>query len=159
MTIFSNFEWVSYWNFVFKKGNKMENVKIEKDIKVFYVTASSFPEGIREAIDKLHSLFPFSKERNIFGLSRPENGGGIVYRAAADEMEKGEADRLVCETLIVKKGNYVSLTVNDFRKDPMAITKALEQLLALPNIDPQGYCLEWYETDKEAVKCMIRLDE
>ena len=137
----------------------MEKVRIEKNIKVFYVTATSFPEGIAEATGKLHSLFPFSQERKIFGLSRPENGGAIVYRAAAEEMEKGEAERLGCETLIVKKGNYVSLTVNDFRKEPMAITKAFEQLLAEPNLDPQGYCVEWYVTDKEAVNCMIRLEK
>lgn len=137
----------------------MEKVRIEKDIKVFYVTAPSFPEGIAEATGRLHSLFPFSRERKIFGLSRPENGGAIVYRAAAEEMEKGEGERLGCETLIVKKGNYISLTVNDFRKDPMVITKAFEQLLAEPNLDPQGYCVEWYATDKEAVKCMIRLEK
>ena len=137
----------------------MEKVKIEKDIKVFYVTAPSFPEGIKEATDKLHSLFPFSHERKIFGMSRPENGGAIIYRAAAEELKKGEAGRLGCETLILKKGNYVSLTVNDFRKDPMKIKKAFDKLLTEPNLDPQGYCVEWYATDREAVKCMIRLDE
>lgn len=137
----------------------MEKVKIENDIKVFYVTALSFPDGISEATDKLHSLFPFSQERNIFGLSRPENGDAIVYRATAEEMENGEAERLGCETLFIKKGNYVSLTVNDFRKDPLAIKKAFDKLLTVPNLDPQGYCVEWYATDKEEVRCMIRLNE
>lgn len=137
----------------------MENIKIKNDIKVFYVTALSFPEGISEATDKLHSLFPFSKERNIFGLSRPENGGGIVYRAAAEEMESGEAERLGCETLFIKKGNYISLTVNDFRTDPLAIKNAFDRLLTEPNLDPEGYCMEWYATDKEQVRCMIRLNE
>lgn len=137
----------------------MEKIKIEKDIKVLYITASSFPDGIKEATDKLHSLFDFSKERRIFGLSRPENNRGIVYRAAAEEMYDGEAEKLGCETLIIKKGNYASLTVNEFRKDPMAITRAFEKLLTEQNLDPQGYCVEWYETDKEAVKCMIRLNE
>jgi len=48
--------------------------------KGLYVTAKSFPQGIGEATSKLHNLFPFSKVRRIFGLSRPENNGGIVYR-------------------------------------------------------------------------------
>jgi predicted transcriptional regulator YdeE len=137
----------------------METIKFDNDIKVFYVTAKTFPEGIPDATNKLHTLFPFSKERKIFGLSRPENNDKIVYRAAAEELEPGEAEKFNCETLIIKKGKYVSLTVNDFRKDVMSIDRAFKQLLKEPNLDPQGYCVEWYATDKEAVKCMIRLNE
>ena len=40
-----------------------QTTTLEKDIKVFYVTATSFPQGIGEAAQKLHSLFPFSAER------------------------------------------------------------------------------------------------
>jgi hypothetical protein len=94
----------------------MEKVKIDKDIKVLYVTARSFPDGIPDVVKNLHLLIPFSKERNIFGLSRPENGGEIVYRAAAEEMEKNEAEKLGCGTLIIKKGDYIGLTINDSEK-------------------------------------------
>jgi hypothetical protein len=137
----------------------METLKLDNDIKVFYVTAETFPEGIPDATNKLHQLFPFSKERKIFGLSRPENNGKIVYRAAAEELEPGEAEKFNCETLIIKKGKYVSLVVNDFREDVLSIDRAFKQLLKEPNLDPQGYCVEWYANDKEAVTCMIRLDE
>ena len=137
----------------------METVKFDNDIKVFYVTAKTFPEGIPDATNRLHKLFPFSKERKIFGLSRPENNDKIVYRAAAEELEPGEAEKFNCETLIIKKGKYVSITVNDFRKGIMSIDRAFKQLLKEPNLDPQGYCVEWYATDKEAVNCMIRLNE
>jgi hypothetical protein len=137
----------------------MEKIKIDNDIKVLYVTAKTFPEGIPDAVTKLHQLIPFSRERKIFGLSRPENGGEIVYRAAAEEMEEGEAEKLGCKTLIIKSGNYISLMVNDFRRDTMSIDKAFKQLLKQPGLDPSGYCVEWYATDKEAVNCMIRLDE
>ena len=137
----------------------METLKLDNDIKVFYVTAETFPEGIPDATNKLHQLFPFSKERKIFGLSRPENNGKIVYRAAAEELEPGEAEKFNCETLIIKKGKYVSLVVNDFREDVLSIDRAFKQLLKAPNLDPQGYCVEWYANDKEAVTCMIRLDE
>lgn len=136
----------------------MEKTILEQDIKVFYVTATSFPQGIGEATQKLHSLFPFSKERKIFGLSRPENNGGIIYRAAAEEMFEGEAQKLKCETLIIPKGKYISILVRDFRKDVMSIDRAFQQLLKQPNLDPQGYCVEQYATDNEAVTCMIRLD-
>lgn len=137
----------------------MDTIVLDKDIKVFYVTAKSFPQGIGEAVNKLHSLFPFATERKIFGISRPENNSGIVYRAAAEEMSEGEAEKLNCETLVIPKGKYVALTVNDFRKDFMSIDRAFKQLLDQPNLDPEGYCIEWYASDKEAVTCMIRLCE
>jgi hypothetical protein len=137
----------------------METIKIDNDIRVFYVTAKTFPEGISDAIQELHKLFSFSKERKIFGLSRPENNGKIVYRAAAEELKEGEATKFNCKTLIIKNGNYICLTVNDFRKDIMSIDRAFKQLLNEPGLDPEGYCVEWYDTDKEAVKCMIRLNE
>jgi hypothetical protein len=142
-----------------EKFKKMETIKLDKDIKVFYVTAKSFPGGIPDATKKLHQLFPFSKERKIFGLSRPENGGEIIYRAAAEELIAGEAEKFGCETLLIKNGKYISLTVNGFRKDMTGIDRAFKQLLPMPDIDPKGYCVEWYDSEKESVRCMIRLKE
>ena len=134
----------------------MEKIRIEKDIQVFYVTAKSFPEGIQEAHQKLHALIPFSTDRKYFGVSRPEQGMGIVYRAAAEELEQGEAERFKLETLVLKKGDYMSITIKDYAKDIMSIDRAFKELLALPDLDPQGYCVEWYYHGKD-VRCMIRL--
>lgn len=157
MSFFSNLLLHARDSFV--KKSDMETIVLENDIKVFYVTAKSFPQGIDSATKKLHSLFPFSMERRIFGLSRPENNNGIIYRAAAEEMYEGEAEKLKCKTLIIPKGKYIALLVNDFRKDVMSIDRAFRQLLDQPNLDPEGYCVEQYATDKEAVTCMIRLDK
>ena len=133
----------------------METTTIEDDINIMYVTATSFPEGIQAAHEKLHSLVPFSNERKYFGLSRPENGV-IVYKAAAEEINKGEAETLKLERLTVKKGNYISLAINNFMKDLQSIDRAFKELLAYPGLDPQGYCVEWYLSPQD-VKCMIRL--
>ena len=135
----------------------METTTVDKDIKAFYITATSFPDGIKQAHEKLHSLIPFSKDRKYFGISRPENGI-IIYRAAAEESNDREAERLNLDTLILKKGNYISLTINNFMKDLPAIGEAFKQLLSNPGIDPQGYCVEWYLSDKD-VKCMVRLKD
>ena len=136
----------------------METTILENNIKVFYVTATSFPDGIKEAHEKLHSLIPFSKERKYFGVSRPENNSDIVYRAAAEEMKEGEAEKLNCKTLVLKKGKYISFTVNDYMQDLSSIERAFKQLLSHPGLDPQGYCVEWYLNEKD-VKCMIRLKD
>ena len=135
----------------------METKTVNKDIKVFYVTATSFPDGIKQAHEKLHSLIPFSKDRRYFGISRPENGI-IIYRAAAEELNDREAESLNLDTLILKKGNYISLTINNYVKDIPAIGEAFKLLLSNRDIDPQAYCVEWYLSDKD-VKCMVRLKD
>lgn len=135
----------------------METKTVNKDIKVFYVTATSFPDGIKQAHEKLHSLIPFSKDRRYFGISRPENGI-IIYRAAAEELNDREAESLNLDTLILKKGNYISLTINNYMKDIPAIGEAFKLLLSNRDIDPQAYCVEWYLSDKD-VKCMVRLKD
>jgi predicted transcriptional regulator YdeE len=136
----------------------METTILENNIKVFYVTATSFPDGIKEAHEILHSLIPFSKERKYFGVSRPENNSDIVYRAAAEVMKEGEAEKLNCKTLVLKKGKYISLTVNDYMQDLSSIERAFKQLLSHPGLDSQGYCVEWYLNEKD-VKCMIHLKD
>jgi hypothetical protein len=135
----------------------METTTLDNDIKVFYVTAKSFPGGIMEAHEKLHLLALFSIDRRFFGLSRPENGI-IVYKAAAEEMNEGEAQKLKCDTLVIKKGKYISLTINDFTNDIQSISRAFKELLACPGLDPGGYCVEWYLNDKD-VRRMIRLND
>ena len=60
----------------------MEPINLENDITVLYVEATSFPDGIAESHQKLHTIVPFSDDRKYFGISRPENGV-IAYKAAA----------------------------------------------------------------------------
>lgn len=134
----------------------METVIFDQDIKVFYVTATSFPEGIMDAFQALYKLVPFSTNRKFFGISRPENDGPIVYRAAVEEIREAEAEKFNCDTLILPKGKYACLTINNYKEDIPAISKAFDTLLAQPGLDPQGYCVEWYFNDTD-VKCMVTL--
>ena len=135
----------------------METTPLDHDIKVFYIPAKSFPDGIMEAHRTLHSLVPFSPNRKYFGISRPENGQ-IVYRAATEEINPGEAEKYNCDTLTLKKGNYLSTTLHDYMNDLAGIAKTFEQILSDPHIDPEGYCVEWYLSQKD-VKCMVRLKD
>lgn len=63
----------------------METIMLNSDIKVMYITAASFPEGIIDAHQALHARVPFSASRKYFGISRPEKEH-IVYKAAAEEL-------------------------------------------------------------------------
>jgi len=139
--------------------SKPKQITLDRDTKVLCVTAKSFPEGITDAFDRLNNLIPFAPERKIYGLSRPENGGDIVYRAAAEELNKEEADTAGISSLTIKKGNYTGLEVKDFVTNPLAIKNAFDTLLKEPNLDPHGFCVECYASDMKSVMCMIRLDE
>ena len=136
----------------------MENYFLEQDIKVFYVKAASFPDGIREAHKKLCSLIGFAKNRKIYGISYPESPGKIIYKAAVEESYAGEAEKLGCPIFIIKKGMYTSIYIKDFYGDIPAIGNAFQKLLDNPRIDPKDCCVEMYEGDKD-VRCMVRLSD
>jgi len=53
----------------------MEDYNIREDIKVMYVKATSFPEGVEMAHQELHKLLTLDDQRRFFGISRPEGGG------------------------------------------------------------------------------------
>ena len=133
----------------------MEIIHQVTDIKVFYVKAKSFPDGISESLEKIHQLAPSSSGRKFFGLSRPENGS-IIYLAAAEEMETGESEKLNSPCLILKKGAYISEPLKDYTNDLGLIGKTFNELLKQPGLDPEGYCVEWYISDIE-MNCMVRL--
>ncbi|XZF15272.1 hypothetical protein ACTHGU_03980 [Chitinophagaceae bacterium MMS25-I14] len=134
----------------------METIAVKDDIKVMYVQAGSFPDGVLAAHQQLRALIPFSTDRKYLGISRPENGT-IQYKAAMEEVRPGEAEEKGLPTLVLKGGNYISLMVYDFMKNTQGIGQAFRELLAHSGLDPQGYCVEWYVNDKD-VQCMIRLE-
>ena len=133
----------------------MEKYTVPDTIKVLYKKAASFPDGVLAAHQQLHALTPYSTSRRYFGLSRPENGE-IVYYAAMEEMQPGEAEKFNCKTMEIKKGNYVGVVIKNFMKDIPSIQKAFNELLKHPQLDPQGYCVEWYPSQQD-VRCMVRI--
>lgn len=135
----------------------METITLQNDIKVFYIEAKSFPDGILDAHKKLHTHIPFSRERKYFGISRPENGL-IAYKAAAEEIEEHEGQKYNCDSLVLKKGKYICIVLEDYMKDISGIGNAFRTLMHNPGLDPEGYCVEWYFNDHD-VRCMIRLNE
>ena len=133
----------------------MQTFIIENDIKVFTVQAESFPNGVLAAHQKIHSVVPFSTDRKYFGISRPESGT-ISYWAAAEEREEGEGEKLGFGSFTIPHGEYAFVELHDYMKDTSVIGKTFQELLAIPDLDPNGFCLEWYISDKD-VRCMVPL--
>jgi hypothetical protein len=134
----------------------MEKYYIDKDIKVFYVTATSFPEGVGDAFKKLLSFLPKPNKRLLFAISSPNEKGIIIYKAAVEESFPGEGKQNGCETFAIKKGNYWSELLLDWQKDESIVGKTFQKLLKHPNLDKNGYCLEIYPNEKD-IRCLVPL--
>ena len=106
----------------------------------------------------MHSYVTYSEKRNSFGISAPDKTGTIIYKSAAEELEKGEFGKHGLPQFVIKKGNYIFIIIKDFMKDIPAISKAFDKLLSNPNIDPNGCCLEWYLSQSN-LRCMVRLKD
>ena len=134
----------------------MEIYYIDKDIKVFYVTATSFPEGVGGAFQKLLSFLPKPNERLLYAISSLNEKGIIIYKAAVEESFPGEGEQNGCETFLIKKGEYWSELLLDWRKDESIVGKTFQKLLKHPNLDKSGYCLEIYPNEKD-IRCLVPL--
>jgi len=134
----------------------MEKYKIEQDIKLFYVQADSFPLGVGGAFKKLNELIGHKKRRLLYGISFPDGAGNFVYRAAVEETFPGEAEKAGCPIFTVRKGDYISAYLSDWKKDESIIGQTFQGLLRDPSIDKQGYCLEIYPNEKD-VQCLVPL--
>src|SRR5262249_15799867 len=118
-----------------------EKYFIDNDIKVVCVKATSFPEGIGTAWNKLFSIVPNTQQRKLYGISYGGENGKVIYRAAVEELHGGEVEQPGLETFIIKKGEYISELLEDWRKDETQVGKTFHELLRDPHIDKkQGYC-------------------
>ena len=136
----------------------MEKISLDKDIKTFYVTAESFPEGVHDAHEKIHALLPTDERRQFYGISHPNTEGVIKYGAAVAEIFDGEAEQYGCDTFIIKKGTYISKTLKDYYKDIPSVGRTFRELLNDPRIDPEGYCLEIYPNGRD-IQCLVKITD
>jgi len=131
----------------------MTTFQLERDINLVCLKATSFPAGIRAAFAKLGTIIKHPA-KEYFGISYFENGE-IVYKAAVEQRDQGEAESLGLETFIFEKGTYFTETVNDFMNDPSKVKDCFERMLALPEFDERFPCIEWY-TSPNDVRCIVR---
>ena len=130
---------------------------LKDDIPVFYVKAETFPAGIKAAHEKLHKMLGGSeKGRRFFGISNSDGAKGIVYRAAAEELYPGEAEKYGCEKFTIRNGVYISELLKDWQKDESSVARTFQELLDHPDLDPKGYCLEMYLNEKD-ILCLVTL--
>lgn len=134
----------------------MEIIHFEKDIKAGYIKADSFPNGVLKAHQTLHSIVPFSMERQYYGISYNNEKGEIIYMAAAKELADSEMKSLGLNIFTIKKGDYISIILKDYQKDTSMIGKTFQDMLQHPQLDREGYCLEIYLNEKD-LQCLVKI--
>ncbi|MGK4566352.1 hypothetical protein [Flavobacterium sp. 3HN19-14] len=135
----------------------MDSFTFQHDIETFCVTATSFPDGIEAAFSELRAILPPHENRHFYGISWRGEDGNIIYKAAAEVLDSDENFmHHDLQRFTIKTGPYNTFYIPDFRNHMAEIPKAFELLLKQHEVDPNGYCLEWYFDDKD-VKCMVPL--
>jgi predicted transcriptional regulator YdeE len=135
----------------------VEKVSFPQDLKVFGMYVKTFPEGIGEAFDSLIERMPLDQARSYFGISQMGCNGDILYYAAAEETYEGEASTYGYDIYLVKQGEYLTVTVKDWRQKTHCIKDVFEAMLDDDRIDKANQCIEWYKNDDEMV-CMVKLN-
>ncbi len=134
----------------------METYVQKKDLAVFGFQVKSFPEGVGEAFDSLIAMVPEGLNRSYYGLSYMTAEGNVVYIAAVEEKNKGEAEKNRCERYTIDKGKYSSVTIKDWRQKTDCIKDVFQGMMEQKNIDHTKPCVEWYKDDDEMC-CMLKL--
>lgn len=134
----------------------VEPFRIETPISVLRAKALTFPEGILAAYEQLDNALPNYQMRTHFGISHPNPKGEIQYWAAMAVLDADSGNTFGQEPFEIASGNYASILIADFYKNMHLVKQAFKELTALPDIDPNGYCLEMMVSFKD-VRCMVKL--
>lgn len=135
----------------------MEIINRSKNQNVLCVKADKFPEGIKDAFDKLYVSLTNPEKRTFYGISYMGENGEIIYKAAADELSEKESEETGFERFTIEKGDYISKRIEDFMNNIPKIGETFNELFKDERIDKvKGYCLEEYVNNKDVI-CMIKL--
>ncbi len=133
----------------------MEIYNLKNDLKIFCVTAKSFPYEIKQAFGALISMLPSIDDRTFFGIAYQNKVGDMIYKAAVLESFEGEAEELGCEKFTIEKGEYLTETLKDWKKNESMIGLTFRKF-SESKYNATFPCVEWYKGDD--VMCMVKLN-
>ena len=143
---------VSLWC---KVRSYMEIYNLINDIKVFGFQVKSFPRGIGDDFESLIKIVPGGFERPYYGISYLDKDGQILYNATALEKYEGEAEKYNCKRYTIDKGEYVAITVYDWRQKTDCIKDVFHEIMQDSRVDKTNPAVEWYKNDDEMM-CMVQ---
>ena len=134
----------------------METYNLKNDINVFGVQVKSFPDGVGEAFHDLIKLFPADDKRSYYGIFSMAENGNMIYYATAEETHPGEAKKYKCEQVRIEKGEYLTESLHDWRKNTDCIKDVFMKMSTDKRVDHTKPGVEWYKNDDEML-CMLKV--
>jgi len=134
----------------------METYKLKNDLKVFGKEVPTFPVGVSDAFHQLITIIPDGSNRSYYGLSHMDETGKIIYKAAAEEKYAGEAEKYNCDRYIIEKGEYLAVTLADWRGKTDCIKDMFHDMMEDDRADKTKEVVEWYKTDTEML-CLVKM--
>ena len=116
----------------------METYILKHDIEAFGFKVKTFPNGIGDAFDKLIAMVPEGLNRSYYGISYMTPDNKVVYIAAVEEKNKGEAERNKCERFTIEQGKYLAVTVEDWRQKTNTIKDVFHEMDKEKNMTAQN---------------------
>jgi len=136
----------------------METYNLKSDLKVFGKEVTTFPLGVAEAFHALINMIPGGSDRAYYGLSHMDETGKIIYKAAAEEKYAGEAEKYKCKQYIIEKGEYLAVTITDWRDKTDCIKDVFHDMMQDDRADKDKEVVEWYKTETE-MRCLVKMKE
>jgi len=136
----------------------METYNLKTDLKVFGKEVTTFPLGIKEAFSALLERIPDGFKRTYYGLSYMDEMGKIIYKAAAEENYAGEAEKYNCKRYLIEKGEYLAVSITNWRDNTDCIKDAFHDMMEDDRADKTKEVVEWYKTETEML-CLVKAKE
>jgi hypothetical protein len=136
----------------------METYNLKNDLKVFGKEVRTFPLGVAEAFHELLTMIPDGSHRAYYGLSHIDEMGKIIYKAAAEENYAGEAEKYNCKRYLIEKGEYLSVTITNWRDNTECIKDVFHDMMEDDRADKTKDVVEWYKTETEML-CLVKVKE
>lgn len=136
----------------------METYNLKNDLKVFGKEVRTFPLGVAEAFHDLLTMIPDGSHRAYYGLSHIDEMGKIIYKAAAEENYAGEAEKYNCKRYLIEKGEYLSVTITNWRDNTECIKDVFHDMMEDDRADKTKEVVEWYKTETEML-CLVKMKE
>ncbi|RVU02417.1 hypothetical protein EOD41_00305 [Mucilaginibacter limnophilus] len=128
--------------------------EFKEDIQTVCVEAD-FPNGIKDAYYTLEERAGRIKKRHVYGVSEMINGK-LRYKACAEALEPGEAQKLGLKEYLIPKGSYM-YTVFQWQGNEHQIGNIFAELLQQPGVKSGSIGIEFYQEKMEDVWLMVQL--
>lgn len=138
----------------------MSDIYLKKldELKLIYLKAESFPEGITAVWDKLDKTLPSLKGRKFYGAAKMI-GGKMEYRACVVPLDENEHKALGMDAFTIPPGTYAAKKLPDWQSHIPEIRNIFAELNSKFEANTELYNLEFYKSSSELIVMLPILDK